>query len=222
MAQTKPPIVCGVALGFPPYQFQGSNGLPQGIDVEVASLVFSKLDLPYQIEQANWDDLFLSLIHKTGRVRVLAGAELNDERKVYMAFSHPYYTRFAGIFVRKESKFFTLADLQKKKITGDRASFIEAYVKRGDIRLVPTQTKEESFQLLAQGQVDAVIAPLEVGHWVAKKMSLSIRVLPERDKGSPVAFAVEKTDRALADRISKVTDELLKNGKIREIMKKYR
>jgi ABC-type amino acid transport substrate-binding protein len=220
-AQTPETLVCGVAQGFPPYQFQTSDGIPLGIDVEVARLVFSRLGVPYRIDQANWDDLYLALIHQTGRVRVLAGAEVNEERKKYLAFSHPYYARSTGIFVLSKSPFNSLADLQEKKITGDRASFIESYVRKGNIRLVTTPTKEESFQLLAKGKVDAVIAPIEVGRWIAKRSGLTVRILPERDKGFPVAFAVSKTDKALAAKISTVVDELIQTGKIREIMKKY-
>jgi polar amino acid transport system substrate-binding protein len=74
---------------------------------------------------------------------------------------------------------------------------------------------------LEKGEVQGVIAPLEVGNWISRQIGLSVRVLPEKDAGSPVAFAVAKGNTALADRISVALATLKKKGLIDAIMNEY-
>lgn len=222
-AQTAKPLAVGMALGYPPYQFSTEAGEPTGIDADVTRLVFKELGLDFRFVQKKWDDVYLKLVHKTGEIDLLCGAEINTERQALFDFSKPYYSRASAIFVLADSPVKGLDDMKGKIMTGDRDSFFENQIEVKKIRVLATNSKEESFQFLKAKKVDAVIAPLAVGQWVAKQMGLQVRILPEsaKDTGSPVAFAVAKGNTALADKISQALATLAKSGQIDAIIKKY-
>lgn len=220
-AQAEKPLICGIALGYPPYQFTTEGGEPTGIDAEITRLVFEELGEPFLFSQKNWDDVYLSLAHNMGDVDLLCGAEVNDERKIRFDFSEPYYRRIVVIFVRNDSEYRSFDDLHGMIVTGDRGGFIEKLINRQNVRIMNTASKEVSFMKLKRGEVQAVIAPLEVGTWLCRQMNLPVRTLSLHDPGSPVAFAVAKGNAALAKRISEALDTLRENGRIDEVIKKY-
>lgn len=220
-AQNRVPLVCGIALGFPPYQFRAENGDPAGIDAEIARLVFQKMGTAFRFDQRSWDELYLGLAHLQGSVDLLCGAEINAERRERFDFSRPYYRRAVVIFVRAGSRYQSVDDLNARIVAGDRDGFIESLIDTRKLRIVDTKSKEEGFRRLKNGEVEAVIAPLEVGRWIGKQLALALRTLPERDEGSPVAFAVAKGNTALAGQISRALDELERAGEIEAVMKKY-
>lgn len=220
-AQSKT-LVCGLALGYPPYQFTTDKGEPTGIDAEVTRLVFQELGKPFQFKQTKWDDVYLALLHNTGAVDLLCGAEINAERQTFFDFSQPYYERSVVIFVKSGSSYQQIDNLGGKMITGDRGGFIETQIDKKKMRMVDAKSKEEAFKKLQTGEVEAVIAPQEVGNWICMQLGLSVRTLPEKDPGSPVAFAVAKGNKALADQISGALAKLKKAGAIDAVMKKYK
>ena len=215
-------LVCGVAEGFPPYQYVGIGGQAAGLDVEVATLVFHELGIPFQFRQRPWVELYLGLAHRTGEVEVLCGAEVNAERLTQLTFSRGYYQREVAIFVLGDSPYQSAKDLSGRPVTGDWGGVIETLVAQYRLRVLAADTKELAFQRLKTGEVQAVMAPVEVGRWIAAQKGLAVRTLPERDRGSPVAFAVAKGNLALAARITDSLNRLEHQGKIEAIVKKYR
>jgi ABC-type amino acid transport substrate-binding protein len=215
-------LVCGIAIGYPPYQFKDEQGQPTGIDADVARLVFEELNRPIRFVQKKWDDVYLSMAHKVEGIDLLCGTEVNDRRKALFDFSEPYYNRAVVIFVRSESDYRKAQDLEGKLIAGDRDGKIEQIIETRTLRVMTTISKEDSFRKLKKGDVEAVLAPLEVGNWLCRRMGLSVRILPERDPGSPVAFAVAKGDTALARQISGALEKIKQDGRLEAIMAKYR
>lgn len=214
---------CGIALGYPPYQYQDKQGNTAGLDYEVTKLVFENAGLKVKFVQKSWDEVLFGIMHKNGVVNVLCGAEISSEREVALDFSIPYYSRNIVIFALKDSEIKELSDLYGKVITGDRHSFVEREIgeDKDKIRIIQTISKEDSFLKLKQGKVVAVVAPLEVGNYLAKTLDIEVKVISQNDFGSPVAFAVEKGNKELLKILNKSLEELIKNGSIEKILKKY-
>lgn len=218
----EPAIVAGVAIGFPPYQFQDSQGQPTGIDVDVATLVFTRLKRNFLFRQDRWNNLLGAMRFNTD-LTLLVGAEIDAGRRQFFDFTTPYYARHITIFVPKNSPLQRTEDLYGKLVTGDKHSFVERNLRedRAHIRIMPTASKEESFHKLQHGEVDAVIAPAEVGHFLARELRLEVRTIGMTDPGSPVAFAVRKGNRALVDAINTELQKLRQEGEIERIIRRY-
>lgn len=223
-AQEKPNYICGVATGFPPYQFIDQAGKSSGLDVEVTELVFKKAGLKVSLYQDDWEVLLFNLVHKKKMIDMLCGAEITSERQALLDFTVPYYKRRTVLFTLKNYPLKRVEDLYGKIVTGDLHSSFEKILgdKKSNIRIMKTATKEESFKKLKDKSVVAVIAPIEVGLYLSKKLKIETKVFDEGDyPGSPVGIAVKKGDSKLLELLNSALKKLIESGEIDKILKKY-
>jgi ABC-type amino acid transport substrate-binding protein len=215
-------LACGVATGFPPYQF-AIDGEPAGFDVDVAKAVCARLDASARFEQDDWDNVVSMLLF--GRVDMVVGMEVNDFRHEYFEFSAPYAKRHDVVFVSANSTVASVEDLFGLVITGDRHSFVELLWKKEGfhhkIRIMQAKTKEESMDLLARGETAAAIMPLEVGKYLARQRGLKVRVLMNPDPGSEVAIALRKGQPELLKRINEALREMQSEGELSALSRKW-
>ena len=213
---------CGVASGFPPYQFS-QDGEPAGFDVDVARAVCGRLGLTPRFEQGDWDNIVNLL--RFGNLDVIVGMEVNAFRGELFDFSAPYSTRHDAVFVLANSSASREEDLFGGVVTGDRHSFVELHwQERGihrNIRVTQTGTKAEAMQSLADGRSLAAIMPLEVGRHLARERGLAVRVLLEPDPGSDVAIALPKDRPELRQRLNEALEALRTSGELESLARKW-
>jgi ABC-type amino acid transport substrate-binding protein len=215
-------MICGVATGFPPYQFT-LDGKAAGFDVDVAAAVCARLGVRARFEQGNWDNVLNML--RFGRIDMVAGMEINTFRSAYFEFSNPYATRHDVIFVSANSTATTVEDLFGQVITGDRHSYVELLWKDQGIyrnfRIMQTKTKEESMDLLAMGQTMAAIMPLQVGKYLARERGIKVRVLANPDPGSDVAIALRMGQPELLEKINQALWDMNEEGELTALKAKW-
>ncbi|WP_319584449.1 transporter substrate-binding domain-containing protein [uncultured Pseudodesulfovibrio sp.] len=212
---------CGMAKGYPPYQFLDEEGEPAGLDIEVARLLFSRLKVRYRLAPGAWDDVVANL--RLGRLDCVCGMEINHARRSFFDFTKPYYNRKVVIFLpRDDASIQSVGDLVGKAVAGDRHSFVEEYLKDHGllslIRIVKTKSKEQSMRMLKEGKVVAVIAPLAVGRFLADRDGLDLRIMDVGDPGSPVGLAVEKGNADLLRDLDTAMQALRQEGKLQTVL----
>ncbi|HSC80251.1 MAG TPA: transporter substrate-binding domain-containing protein [Chitinolyticbacter sp.] len=217
------PFVCGVADGYPPYQYRDAQGHPAGLDVDVARLVFARAGHELRFTQDNFDELISRMAFHVGRLDGLCGAELSVERARRFAFSRPYFARRSLVFVPAQGRLRTLADLKGKVVAGDRQSFAEEALKalQPSVRIMQTGSKATSFELLAAGKVAAVIAPEEVGRYLALARGIAVRTIDTGDPGTPVSIVLHRGDAATLRAVNDAIDALGREGKLGELIRQY-
>lgn len=216
-------LVCGIAEGYPPYQFS-EKGDVRGFDADVARLLFKKMNRKFNFFQKNWDDVFGML--RIGEIDIIVGMEVNDKRRPFFDFTREYYHRHDVVFVREDNHDInSIEDLYDQIITGDRNSYIEIiWEKKGikdKIRVMQAETKEKSMQLLFEGKTKAAIMPEAVGYYLAKKIGLKLRILDSPDPGSPVAIAVKKGNKELHEMADQALKELIDEGEIKRLYREW-
>lgn len=218
----KKEITCGVALGYPPYQYANSKNEPVGMDIELARLIFTNAGIKVKFLQKEWNEIYAKGLHNDD-VDAICGLEISPERVPYFNFSSPFNYRKIVLFTLKENKVTKISDLFGKVITGDKHSTFEKYLgsDRDHIRIMETISKEDSFLKLKKKTVTGVIAPLEVGHYLSAKFAIPVRVFDEKNPGSPVTIGFSKNSSVYLPRINKSIEQLLKNGKIKNIIARY-
>lgn len=217
-------LVCGVADGYPPYQFKNGNGKPVGIDVEVIKEVGKRLGRNVIFRQTAWDDVVTEL--RLGKLDCISGIEINQSRRIMFDFTEPFYKRRVAVFVLAENQDIqTLVDLEGKVITGDRHSYVELHFAalgiKNRIRIQQTRSKEQAIQLLIKGDAVAFVAPKAVAYYLANLYDIQLRVLDDPDPGSPVGIAIEKGNTVLLDDIKQALNELRREGQLDAIFDKW-
>lgn len=221
--QAQDKLQCGVASGFPPYQFE-MDGKPAGVDVDILKAVARKAHKQVAFVQSKWDDVIALL--RLGRINCVAGMEITGEREKYYDFTDSFYRRKIVVFtMASRTDIASYDDLKGRKVTSDRQSLLEneflAHGLLSAMRVIQTESKEESMKMLGHGEVDAVIAPLEVGQYVARQLALKVRVLNHQGEGAPVAIAIKKGDHALRQDLERAVRSLKEQGVITEIVKHW-
>lgn len=216
-------LVCGIATGFPPYQFQ-KDGQVTGFDADVIRLIFSRLSDKFIFFQNQWDNVVNEL--RYGKIDFITGMEINETRNKLFDFTTDYYHRYDVVFIREDNKEIKkIEDLLNKIITGDRHSFVETYWKekgiKDKIRIMQTESKEKSMQLLHSGKTNAAIMPKAVGLYLAKQIVFKVKILEDHDPGSPVAIAVKKGNHVLLAKIDKILQDLIEEGEIEKLYNKW-
>lgn len=213
------PLRCGIALGFPPYQYQ-TAGEPDGFDAQVVRLLFRKMNSELLLVQDNWDFVFNAL--RFGHIDLITGMEVTPLRQRYFDFTVPYYERTGVLFVAANNlKLQKLTDLYGQLISGDRQTELEEEWREQGIRerfrILKLGSKQEAMLQLKQGKIAGAIMPREVGLYLSRQLSFPVRELVRAKQGAPVALAVKKGNSALQQRLDNTLRQLIAEGAIERL-----
>lgn len=218
-------MVCGVATGYPPYQYMDDFGNAIGMDVVIAKEVAARLGRELVVRQEPWDDVVTLL--RLERIDFISGMEINTTRKLLFDFTDSYYVRKVAVFTLATNRAIEqLYDLKWKVITGDRHSYVEELFEdlglKRKIRIHQTRSKDESMLLLKKREAVAMVAPVEVAAHLATKYNVRLKVLDDSDPGSPVGMAVTKGNSILLDQIKEALLDMERDGTLGTILRHWR
>lgn len=87
-------------VGFPPYEYY-ENGIPTGIDVDLANAIADKLGMELKITDVEFDSIIISV--QGGKADIgVAGMTVTEDRLKNIDFSEPYTTAKQVIIVKGE------------------------------------------------------------------------------------------------------------------------
>ncbi|MBQ9519459.1 MAG: basic amino acid ABC transporter substrate-binding protein [Firmicutes bacterium] len=217
-------LTWATSADFPPYEFI-ENEQVVGIDAEVMEYVAGKLGLESAPENMDFSSVITAV--SSGKTDIAAsGITVNEDRKQSVDFSDPYVSTSQVVIVRFDSPIKTVEDLAGKTIgvqlntTGDEyvtTNYTDATVERYGKGF-------EAIEALKQLKLDAVVIDGDTADkFIEADTSGDIVKL----EGEPLtveeyAFAVQKGNTALLDAINSALAEMKENGKLDEIIGKYK
>ena len=149
-------LVFGTNAEFPPFEYVGDDGEPDGFDVALIKAVGEKLGREVQVENMEFDSLVSSIGNRIDGA--IAGMTVTEERKAEVDFSDPYYEAVQFVIVAADSDIAAADDLKNKTIgcqLGTTGMFLAE-----DIEGATAQTYNRAIDAvndLVNGRVDAVI-----------------------------------------------------------------
>lgn len=165
------PIKIGVAAEpYPPFTSPDASGNWVGWEVDFMNAICKQAALECVITPTAWDGIIPAL--NAGQIDVIMSSmSITEEREKAIDFTDKYYNTPTSVMTAKGSGITPDAAGLSGKIIGVQVSTIqEAYVqaKFPDAELRSYQTSDESYQDLAAGRIDAVVADsLVVGDFLA-------------------------------------------------------
>ena len=113
-SSSKETLVVGTNAAFPPFEYIGDDGNPDGFDVALIKAIGEKIGMDVQIQDMEFDSLVSSI---GGKIDVaIAGMTVTEERQKTVDFSDPYYEAVQAVIVPKGSSIATAEDLKNCKI----------------------------------------------------------------------------------------------------------
>lgn len=107
-------LTVGTNAEFPPFEYLGSDGEPDGFDIALIKAVGEKLGMEVEVQNLEFAALVAAIGTKVDVA--IAGMTITDERKEAVDFSEPYYEAVQYVLVPTGSAIATAEDLKNKKI----------------------------------------------------------------------------------------------------------
>ena len=207
--ETEKPVITLGSDNYPPYNYLNEDGVPTGIDVELATEAFKRMGYQVEVVQINWEKK--KELVESGEIDCIMGCFSMEGRLDDYRWAGPYIASRQVVAVNENSDIYKLSDLEGKNLAVQSTTKPEGiFLNRTDERipklgnLISLGHRELIYTFLGKGYVDAVAAHEE---------SLMIT-------GIGVAFAKDD-DRGICEQMSQTLEEMRQDGTSLKIIEKY-
>jgi len=198
---------------WPPFNFN-ENGEPKGFSIDYVTLLAERLGIRLEfVSGYTWNEFLAMLPSK--RLDVLINVAINKERKKRIAFTRPFLHVKHAIYTNVNNQvFYSLKDLEGKKVALVRDFFIQKYIAKHCPKIEQVLVKDqlEALELLSFGKVDAVVGKQVVVDYLLRQHLISnviaTRYLEEPETVSHLALGVSRKDALLARILDKAQGTL--------------
>lgn len=217
--------------GFAPYEFYYNNEIV-GVDIAIMQAVADKLGVELTVTDVDFNSIVAAV--QTGKANCgAAGITINAERLESVNFSNPYSSTEQYLIVADTNDSIkTIADLSGKSVGVQNGTtsdlLIDSLMKDGtltDTTLTPYTTSPLAAASI--GKIDAVVADKLTAQIIVTNNS-GLKTFPLVDAdGKPVSdveeygIAVAKGNDDLLAIVNEVIDDMLKSGKMDQLVEEY-
>ena len=221
-----PQIVVGSDT-YPPYIYLNNDGVPAGIDVEIATEAFRRMGYAPRFETIDWEQK--TTLVESGAIDCIWGSFSMDGREEEYQWAGPYLYSRQVVAVRSDSDIRTLQDLAGKVVAVQSTTKPEELFLNAEQnglprlrRLYSLQNRDLLYTTLLKGYADALAAHESAIRQFMKDYSVEYRILDEplMTARLGVAFAKERGDD-LPQQLTEVFQEMLADGTVRQIVSRY-
>ena len=225
--ETKRPVITLGSDSYPPYNYLNEDGIPTGIDVELATEAFQRMGYQVKVVQINWEQK--KELVESGEIDCIMGCFSMKGRLDDYKWAGPYMISNQVVAVNKNSDIYTLSDLEGKTLAVQSTTKPEGiFLQRTDSRipklgnLISLEHRELIYTFLGKGYADAVGAHEESVIQYMKDYDAKFRILDEplMTVGIGVAFSKNET-RDLPEKLEQTLDEMKEDGTSAKIIGKY-
>ena len=222
----KPVITLG-SDSYPPYNYLNEDGVPTGIDVELATEAFNRMGYQVDVVRINWEKK--KELVESGEIDCIMGCFSMEGRLDDYRWAGPYIASRQVVAVNENSNIYKLSDLEGKNLAVQSTTKPESiFLKRTDKRipklgnLISLGHRELIYTFLGKGYVDAVAAHEESIVQYMKDYDTSFRILEEplMVVGIGVAFAKDD-ERGICEQMEQTLEEMRQDGTSLKIIEKY-
>ena len=194
-------LIVGTNAEFPPFEYLGDNGEPDGFDIALIKAIGEKLGVEVEIQNMEFGSLITSIGSKIDVS--IAGMTVTEERKNAVDFSDSYYDAVQFVILPADS---TIA-------AKDGATEKKSYNKAVD-----------AVNDLLNGRLDCVIIDKNPAQVFQSNYPDQIKLTDGSAFGfeaEQYAIAMPKGDTALAEKINAALAEIKADGTFDSLVEKY-
>ncbi|MCM1125779.1 MAG: basic amino acid ABC transporter substrate-binding protein [Lachnospiraceae bacterium] len=217
-------LTVGTNAEFPPFEYVGDDGEPDGFDVALIKAIGEKLGVTVEVENMEFDSLVASIGNKIDVA--IAGMTVTDERKNSVDFSNSYYDAVQYVIVPEGSEIAAFDDLAGKAI-GVQLGTTGDFIASDDVEGASVSQYNKAVDAvndLINGRVDCVIIDKNPALVFESKFSGQVKAIDgaQFDFGvENYAIALPKGDAVLADQINQALEELKADGTFDKLVEEY-
>ena len=214
---------------YPPYIYLNNDGVPTGIDVEIATEAFRRMGYAARFETINWEQK--TNLVESGAIDCVWGCFSMDGREEVYRWAGPYMVSRQVVAVDAHSSIRSLSDLAGKTVAVQSTGKPEEIFLSGSARASrrPVEVLEHrkpptccSIAMLACGYVDGIAAHETGILQYMKDNAIDFRILEEPllVTGLGIAFAKNDT-RGLDSQLTDTLAQMRTDGTLEQIVGRY-
>ena len=221
-----PQIIVGSDT-YPPYIYLNNDGIPAGIDVEIATEAFRRMGYAARFETIDWEQK--TTLVESGALDCIWGCFSMDGREEAYRWAGPYMVSRQVAAVDANSSIRSLSDLAGKTVAVQSTGKPEEIFLSGSDPRVPQtvevlsiENRSVQYAMLACGYVDGIAAHETGILQYMKDNSVAFRILEEPllVTGLGIAFAKNDT-RGLDTQLNAVLAQMRADGTLERIVGRY-
>jgi polar amino acid transport system substrate-binding protein len=216
---------------YPPFNFAGPDGNPQGFNVDLARMMCEELKVGCTVQMRRFETLLGSLNENRGDA-VIASLAATAEARAKVDFSDPYYRTPARFVVRRDSP---IDDPLPEKLEGKKVAVVagtahEAYLKAlfTEVEVRPYPGAEVARLALRRGDVDLLFGDaISLAFWLNGTDSencCAFRGGPYLDSryfGEGTGIAVRKGNDAMRQVLNYALFRVWEQGRFTDLWLRY-
>ena len=216
-------LVIGLDDSFPPMGFKQDDGKLVGFDIDAAEELGKRLGIKIVWQPTAWDGVILSLDSKKFDC-IWNGMTITKERAEKVLFTNPYIMDGQIAVVKADSAAKGFDDMAGKVVGVQKGSSAVEAVKK--LPKAPAEIKEydanpKAFLDLDSGRLAAVVIDNVSGRYFVATNPGKYKVLPGFITKEPFGIAFRKADVELKGMIQKTLDQMVADGAMGKISKKW-
>jgi polar amino acid transport system substrate-binding protein len=216
-------ITIAIPTDFPPYGFVGTDLKPQGLDIDMANYIASKLGVAVELAPVTSANRIAYLQTRKADL-VISTLGKNPEREKVIDFTAAYSPFFQAVFAARSVSVKSFADLAGKSVAVTRGAIEDQEL----TRLAPAAADIKRFEdnngtvsAFVSGQTQAIATGASVaGNMMARNPQLGTEYKLLL-KDSPNFIGVGKGEDKLRLKVNEIIAEGRKNGDIDKMAVKW-
>jgi polar amino acid transport system substrate-binding protein len=204
---------------YPPFEFV-QKGKIVGFDIDLANMVAAELGKEAVIEDMQFQNILPS-IDKGQADAAIATLTINPERKQNFDFSIPYYFETLAVVFPKDKPITDVSQMANKKASCQIATTMEMWLKKHSPKseIMAVDDNNQAIESLKAGHVDFVmIDGIQAIAFTDNNPNLDYKIISISDDGYGIAL---KKNSPLTVEINQALTNLIANGKVKELEKKW-
>ena len=212
---------------YPPYIYLNNDGVPAGIDVEIATEAFRRMGYAARFEPIDWEQK--TDLVESGTIDCIWGCFSMDGREELYRWAGPYMVSRQVAAVDADSSIRSLSDLADKTVAVQSTGKPEEIFLSGSdpripqtVEVLSIENRSVQYAMLACGYVDAIAAHEMAILQYMKDNDVEFRILEEPllVTGLGVAFAKNDT-RGLDSQLTDTLAQMRADSTLERIVGRY-
>ena len=221
-----PQIIVGSDT-YPPYIYLNNDGIPAGIDVEIATEAFRRMGYAARFEPIDWEQK--TALVESGTIDCIWGCFSMQGRETLYQWAGPYMVSRQVVAVNADSSIQSLSDLAGRTVAVQTTGKPEELFLSGSDPRIPqavevfsTEDRSVQYAMLACGYVDAIAAHETAILQYMKDNNAAFRILEEPLLVTGLGVAFAKNDsRGLDHQLNDTFAQMREDGTLEQIVSKY-
>ncbi len=213
------PVVIGCDPDFPPYEFVGFSGEPDGLNVELGRAISAAMGVEVVFRYAPWHELRRQLL--TGQVDILSGVPYSKQGQLEFDYTPPHAQVFQSLWVRRDSPYSSLEALAGQQVLVVRDSVMASYLAEHPqlrVEAVAVDSLEDALRLLAIGDYDAALGSKLAGEYLLGRLQVAnLKAVGRPLLAEDYGFAVKAGNQEMLALLTEGLALLKQSGEYRRI-----